>query len=287
MGKSARRSVGMNDRFNKRLIECHKISPVLVIDDHVRQADERTPVFIDCVGDAITCWRNQKVAYVRAVDRSNANPNFPALSQETLRSREPCLTVGLTFAAKKLLASAQLFVFVLAHLFSSFFQNARHTFGSPRRQSLEAFVAKCKVRHGRVDGRVESALDEKTRIVSAEFRLGEAPRRAEVGDRDRSAFLGRSLQKAARSQSIARPSRERLNQTCRRNRFGRTRRYAPWHFLYFLPLPQGQGSLRPTLASARCTGAGAAAGSSPRFSVSLACGRETTGGGAGDGGSAS
>src|ERR1019366_2262111 len=24
-----------------------------------------------------------------------------------------------------------------------------------------------------------------------------------------------------------------------------TRAYAPWHFLYFLPLPQGQGSLRP------------------------------------------
>src|SRR3989338_2870135 len=22
--------------------------------------------------------------------------------------------------------------------------------------------------------------------------------------------------------------------------------YCPWHFLYFLPLPQGQGSLRPT-----------------------------------------
>ena len=26
--------------------------------------------------------------------------------------------------------------------------------------------------------------------------------------------------------------------------------YAPWHFLYFFPLPQGQGSLRPTLADA-------------------------------------
>ena len=25
---------------------------------------------------------------------------------------------------------------------------------------------------------------------------------------------------------------------------------APWHFLYFLPLPQGQGSLRPTLSAA-------------------------------------
>src|SRR5262249_8434812 len=31
---------------------------------------------------------------------------------------------------------------------------------------------------------------------------------------------------------------------------------APWHFLYFLPEPQGQGSLRPTLAPAR-TGLGA------------------------------
>src|SRR5262249_48773107 len=28
---------------------------------------------------------------------------------------------------------------------------------------------------------------------------------------------------------------------------------APWHFLYFLPLPHGQGSLRPTLGSARRT----------------------------------
>src|SRR5262245_24436808 len=28
---------------------------------------------------------------------------------------------------------------------------------------------------------------------------------------------------------------------------------APWHFLYFLPLPQGQGSFRPTLGSSRFT----------------------------------
>src|SRR5690606_22383777 len=39
---------------------------------------------------------------------------------------------------------------------------------------------------------------------------------------------------------------------------------APWHFLYFLPLPQGQGSLRPTFSvvtgSRRCgTEAGTAA----------------------------
>ncbi len=28
---------------------------------------------------------------------------------------------------------------------------------------------------------------------------------------------------------------------------------APWHFLYFFPLPQGHGSLRPTFGSSRCT----------------------------------
>src|SRR5579871_770806 len=28
---------------------------------------------------------------------------------------------------------------------------------------------------------------------------------------------------------------------------------APWHFLYFLPLPQGQGSLRPTFSPSRRT----------------------------------
>ena len=28
---------------------------------------------------------------------------------------------------------------------------------------------------------------------------------------------------------------------------------APWHFLYFLPLPHGHGSLRPTFGSSRCT----------------------------------
>src|ERR1700741_1820072 len=29
--------------------------------------------------------------------------------------------------------------------------------------------------------------------------------------------------------------------------------YAPWHFLYFLPEPPGQGSLRPTFSAPRTT----------------------------------
>ncbi len=35
---------------------------------------------------------------------------------------------------------------------------------------------------------------------------------------------------------------------------GERLRHAPQHFLYFLPLPQGQGSLRPTLGVARTNG---------------------------------
>ncbi len=153
---------------------------------------------------------------------------------------------------------------------------------SPRRQSLEAFGAKCKVCHGLV----ESALNDELQIVSVEFRFDEVLWREEVGGQDRSVFFGARFRKE-RASSIEKPSRERLNRADRQNLSGRTCRYAPWHFLYFLPLPQGQGSLRPTLASVRCTGAGAAADSSPRFSVSLACGRERTGGGAGFVGSAS
>src|SRR5580692_3317432 len=33
--------------------------------------------------------------------------------------------------------------------------------------------------------------------------------------------------------------------------------FTPWHFLYFLPLPQGQGSLRPTLSPVRRCAVGA------------------------------
>ena len=34
--------------------------------------------------------------------------------------------------------------------------------------------------------------------------------------------------------------------------------HAPWHFLYFFPLPHGHGSLRPTLSPARVGGDDAA-----------------------------
>src|SRR5260370_38759285 len=39
--------------------------------------------------------------------------------------------------------------------------------------------------------------------------------------------------------------------------------YAPWHFLYFLPLPQGPGSLRPIFAGTAERADGAAVGVRP------------------------
>src|SRR5262249_7806715 len=42
----------------------------------------------------------------------------------------------------------------------------------------------------------------------------------------------------------------------------KTHALTPWHFLYFLPEPQGQGSLRPTLAPER-TGLGGSACAAP------------------------
>jgi hypothetical protein len=44
---------------------------------------------------------------------------------------------------------------------------------------------------------------------------------------------------------------------------GRLFLYAPWHFLYFFPLPQGHGSLRPILPGAMVRAACAAAGARP------------------------
>src|SRR5216684_3246172 len=70
------------------------------------------------------------------------------------------------------------------------------------------------------------------------------------------------LQLAEMGRSMLRPYDEnrRSNRTARNGR--PTHALAPWHFLYFLPEPQGQGSLRPTLAPAR-TGLGASACAGP------------------------
>ena len=55
-----------------------------------------------------------------------------------------------------------------------------------------------------------------------------------------------------------------------RRRFGGFHAAVPWHFLYFFPLPQGQGSLRPTFGSSRRT-VFTAASSPPTRGGCLSC----------------
>ena len=49
---------------------------------------------------------------------------------------------------------------------------------------------------------------------------------------------------------------------------GQSQAAVPWHFLYFLPEPQGQGSLRPTLAEPRTTVWGALVWPAPAMRAS-------------------
>ena len=46
---------------------------------------------------------------------------------------------------------------------------------------------------------------------------------------------------------------QRFGQLVRQASHAPRRQFVPWHFLYFLPLPQGQGSLRPTFLPSRLT----------------------------------
>jgi hypothetical protein len=110
------------DRLNEVLVDRHKVRPLVIVDDDVGQADEQTDLLIDRVRDAIAHRRNQKIAYIRAIDCPNADPDLPSFGhslplQEGLR---------LALAPKEFLTLTQLLVLVLAHFFSAFFQNTRH-----------------------------------------------------------------------------------------------------------------------------------------------------------------
>lgn len=105
----------------------------------VRLTNIRTSSLLDG-RDAIAHRRNQEVAHVHAVYRSNANPNPSAIGQGVpLHCRRQ-----LAFPAKEFLALAQLLILVLAHFLPALFQHARHAMYLPGSGSLEAFCSKCK-----------------------------------------------------------------------------------------------------------------------------------------------
>jgi len=112
----------LNDRLDEAFVDRHEIRPILVVDNNVGQTDEEIRFFVNRVRDTVPRRRNEEVTHIRAIDRSNVDPNFPTISQDFLLPRGP----RLAFTAKKFLTLAQLFVLVLAHFFSTFFQYARH-----------------------------------------------------------------------------------------------------------------------------------------------------------------
>jgi hypothetical protein len=111
----------LSDRLDQVFIDRNEIQPLLVVDQDVGQADEETRFFVDRIGDTIPHRRDQEVSHVGTIDRPYADADFLPLGHGFLLSPR---RLSLTFSAKKLLALAQLLVLVLAHLLSSFFQDA-------------------------------------------------------------------------------------------------------------------------------------------------------------------
>ena len=121
--RGSRRGLDLGDRLDKVLVDRHEVRSVFVVDEDVGQTDEEACLFVDGVGDAIPHRWNQEVSHVGTTRRTNTDTNFLALGHNLFLL--PC-GPGLRLSSKKLLALAQLLVFVLAHLFPAFLQHTRH-----------------------------------------------------------------------------------------------------------------------------------------------------------------
>jgi hypothetical protein len=111
----------LGDRLDQILVDRDEIRLVLIVDDHVRETDEKACFFIDRVGHAIPHRRNQEVSHVGAIDRPYADANLLTLGHGSLL---PPPRLSLAFSAKEFLTLAQLLIFMLAHFLSALFQHA-------------------------------------------------------------------------------------------------------------------------------------------------------------------
>jgi hypothetical protein len=110
------------DRLDEVLVDRHKVGPLFVVDDDVGQADEQTDLFVDRVRDTIAHRRDEEITDIRGIDCPNADPDLPSFGHSLLLRDG----LWLALAPKEFLTLAQLLVLVLAHFFSTFFQNTRH-----------------------------------------------------------------------------------------------------------------------------------------------------------------
>jgi hypothetical protein len=66
----------LRDGFDEVLIDGDEIRTVLIVNDHIREADEEALFFVDGVGDSVPHRRDKKIAHVNAVDSADANANL-------------------------------------------------------------------------------------------------------------------------------------------------------------------------------------------------------------------
>src|SRR5687768_1016300 len=75
----------LGDRLDQVLVDRHEVGPILVVDQHVSQADEQPLLFVDRVGHAIAHGRDEKIPDIDTVHRSNADANLFPLGHGSLR----------------------------------------------------------------------------------------------------------------------------------------------------------------------------------------------------------
>jgi hypothetical protein len=123
-GRERRNRLDLGDGFDEILIDGDEIRAILVVDDDIGKTDEQPLLLVDRVRDPVSHGRNQKVANIHAVDRTDANANLLAFWH---RSPSSGAAVRLALTTQKLLTPAQLLIFMLAHFLSALLQHTRHT----------------------------------------------------------------------------------------------------------------------------------------------------------------
>lgn len=66
----------LGDRLDEILVNGDEVRTLFFVDQHVREADEKPLLFVDRVRNPIPHRRDQKIAHVSAVHRSNSDANF-------------------------------------------------------------------------------------------------------------------------------------------------------------------------------------------------------------------
>jgi len=82
--RAGRNSLDLSDGLDEILVEGDEIRLILVVDHDVCQIDEESLLFVNGIGDTVAHGRNEKVAYIDAIHRSDPNANLLAFGHGTL-----------------------------------------------------------------------------------------------------------------------------------------------------------------------------------------------------------